>query len=162
MNLLKSPHASPHILKWVPKLLAAAIVMSPLISSTTSFAQQGNSDTTGIDGTNIQHSGGKRIRIGDTSTADNTLIRGRCVMVKTADNPIGGYCANVALVLYNESGKSIGQLRTDLKGYFEINVDAPDAKYHFGPSSSSYEVDGSNKPVQGGGHTLIKLKLKAN
>lgn len=145
-------------MKAYPLCLLALI----LTLTSVGFAQS-NSDTTGVDGANTQQSGGRELHIDDgarSKMANVTLIKGRCVMVKSAENPIGGYCANVPLILFDESGKSVAQLRTDLKGQFEVNVDDANAKYRFGPSSPSYEIEGATKLVQGGGHALIRLKIK--
>ncbi len=143
--------------------LLLGLLVSLACTTPFGFAQDNNSDTTGVDGSNIQQSGGRRLRIGDSAQAgssDSSIIKGRCIMVKTDDNPIGGYCAEVALVLFDESGKSVGQVRTDRQGNFKINVDDPAASYHFGASSASYEVQGPNKPVKGGQRAILRLKLK--
>jgi hypothetical protein len=138
-------------------LLASLLILA---CPTLSFCQAGADP--GVDGADIRQSGGKSFQAGghEPKSANKNLITGHCFVVESESNPMNSACVDVPLTLFDESGKTITQVRTDKKGYFEINIDDPNAVYHFGPSSQSYEMVGATRSVQGGNRALVKLRIK--
>jgi hypothetical protein len=138
-------------------IIASGLILA---SSAVCFAQVGTDP--GVDGANIRQSGGTSLQAGghEPRSANKNLITGHCFVVKSENNPMDSACVEVPLTLFDESGKTITQVRTDKTGYFEINIDNPNAIYHFGPSSRSYEMVGATRSVQGGNRALVKLRIK--
>lgn len=122
-----------------------------------SFAQTGANP--GVDGTNIRHSGGKRMRINDSRATDPNLIQGSCSIVQSDNNPIPGPCVNVMLSLVDMNGAEISQARTDGKGHFEFIAQDTKTEYHLVPKSKSYQLIGAQPPLKAGAKLSIQLKI---
>ncbi|MDR3607446.1 MAG: hypothetical protein P4M08_08700 [Oligoflexia bacterium] len=139
-------------------LMSAAIVFTLWAAwPNASFAQTGAE--TGVDGTNIRHSGGRRMRINDKRSNDTSLIQGSCTVVQSDSNPIAGPCVNVMLSLVDMNGTEVSQARTDGKGHFEFIAQDPNAQYHLIPKSKSYQLIGAQPPLKAGMKLSIQLKI---
>lgn len=90
-------------------------------------------------------------------------ITGRCTLIPSSDNPIGGPCANLMLVLNDSKGGEVDRERTTPDGEFELSTTShpsADGLYRIGSGSRFYDVASPKALLRDGYSIELTLKSK--
>jgi hypothetical protein len=147
----------------VPAQRTAALYLTlatlTFAASSLSYGQAQSGSDPGVDGTNIQQSAGKPMRMFDGQNGKNSkTVMGQCIIIKSANNPFQQACVDIVLTLIDAQGNELAEARTNSKGHFEFGVADATANYTVQAKSKSYVVASPTKPAKPGSGLLLKLQ----
>ena len=112
--------------------------------------------------TSADTNSGKRVGVGkktdlESASKNSDTIRGICIIIESATNPVASTCMNLLLILNDLQGNEMMRTRTTAQGQFEFSADSGKA-YRIISGSKFYELVSPTSPIHGGDKIQVQLQ----